>query len=194
MRASTSSWEENNQGHQNGDQSGPNASASDDIRAAPAQQVEWRNAIRARMTTMKIDSGHVITTRKRFLNDTVELVSPEKPCDTCERNHLLCLLSPPHIKCFSCTLKGETCSFGTVRTSQKRQAQREREQAQLQQHQQYMDTWRDLMERIMTTARDAGADDVANMVEHRLDGCMKQMANELETMRVDAQRHGPRTS
>ncbi|KAK0525946.1 hypothetical protein OC842_005345 [Tilletia horrida] len=146
----------------------------------PAEQAEWREAIEGRMSAMNKDSRHVTTTRKRFLTEGIELSKPLTPCDSCARNHLPCYLAAPHIKCCSCTLKGETCSFGLVRHSRKRKAVAERDTVLRQARSDYVGKWRNLMGRVVDEARAKGAEDIAQMVELRLEACLTEMAEEME--------------
>ncbi|KAE8251327.1 hypothetical protein A4X13_0g4045 [Tilletia indica] len=144
------------------------------------QQQEWRSVIETRMASMNQDSRHVNTTRKRFLSEDAQLSKPTSACDSCSRNGLPCYLSPPHIKCCSCTLKGETCSFGLVRHSRKRKAHAERDSVLRQARLDYIGKWRDLMGQIIDESRKHGAEDVAKLVEDRLGACITEMEEDME--------------
>ncbi|CAD6885204.1 unnamed protein product [Tilletia laevis] len=147
----------------------------------PELQQVWRSAIEARIAAMNQDSRHVHTTQKRFLTADAQLSEPASPCDSCGRNSLPCYLSPPHIKCCSCTLKGETCSFGLVRHSRKRKALSERDTTLRHARQGYIQKWRTLMRSIVTESRSRGAEDIAKLVEDRLGACINEMAEDLES-------------
>ncbi|KAK0525473.1 hypothetical protein OC834_005159 [Tilletia horrida] len=180
MQGPSSSTDTNKRPHKN-EEAGASSSPSLEAATNSAQQAEWREAIRARMTNLKKSSSRVLVAQKRFLDEAIELSKPDVPCETCRRNDLLCVLSIPHIRCSSCTLKGATCSFGTIRVSRKRRARLEREQVIHFKHKQYVDTCRDLLTNIKMEARINGAEDIAEMVEQRMDECLAAMVAELET-------------
>ncbi|KAL9931158.1 hypothetical protein V8E36_009976 [Tilletia maclaganii] len=162
------------------------AAARDADKTVPAavgshsEQAEWRKVIEARVASMNKDSRHVATTQKRFLGEGIELSKPALSCDACQRNNLPCFLAPPHIKCCSCTLKGETCSFGLVRHSRKRKAHAERDSVLRQARSEYIGKLRALHSDLVHEARSRGANDVAELVESKLGACIAEMTEDME--------------
>ncbi|KAK0551454.1 hypothetical protein OC845_002166 [Tilletia horrida] len=149
------------------------------VGTAPEQK-EWRAVMQARLASMNTSSRHVQTTQKRFLEDEPELSQPLTICEACTRNKLPCYLAPPHPKCFSCVLKGETCSLALIRHSRKRKALAEQDTVLSQARTEYVNRWRSLKQDLVNEARKHGADDLAELVEDKIGACIEEMESDLQ--------------